>query len=120
MAGDPGARNAGGAKASEEDRLRVALRKAQESGDDAAWNQAETIAADLQRTDEVASAYLKVLKGKPSRAVAGKVGQRALRLHEEWPGAEPDAMVEVLELVLAVDPSLDWAFERLTLTLSVG
>jgi tetratricopeptide (TPR) repeat protein len=121
MSADPGSRNAGGAKAGEDRRLEAALKKALESpADDAAWNEAESVAADLQRTEEVAAAYLRVLKGKPSRATAGKLAQRALRLHEEWLGAEPDALIEVLERALAVDPSLDWAFERLTLTLSVG
>src|SRR5688572_27263672 len=121
MAADPGSRTAGGARAGEDDRLKAALKKAQESpGDDALWNEAETIAAELQRSEEVAAAYLKLLKGKPARAAAGKLAQRALRLHEEWLGAEPDALIEILERVLAVDPGLDWAFERLTLTLSVG
>src|SRR5207247_3763912 len=76
--------------------------------------------ADLQRTEEVAAAYLELLGGKPSRALAGKLAQRALRLHEEWLGADPDALIEVLEQALAIDPGLDWAFERLTLILSVG
>jgi tetratricopeptide (TPR) repeat protein len=109
------------AKASEDDRLRAALRKAQESPtDDAAWGEAEAVASELQRTDEVIAAYVKQLGAKPSRALAGKLAQRALRLHEEWPGAEPDALVDVLEGALAIDPGLDWAFERLTLILSLG
>ena len=121
MAADPGSRNAGGGKAGEDRRLEAALKKAQESpGDDALWNEAEALAADLQRTDDVAAAYAKVLKGKPARALAGKLAQRAVRLHEEWLGAEPDALVEILERALTVDPGLDWAFERLTLVLSVG
>ena len=121
MAGDPGSRVATGARASEDDRLRAALKKAQQGpGDDAAWNEAEALAADLQRTEEVAAAYLELLGGKPSRALAGKLAQRALRLHEEWLGADPDALIEVLEQALAIDPGLDWAFERLTLILSVG
>src|SRR3954453_5951812 len=121
MAADPGSRSAGGGKAGEDRRLEAALKKAQESpGDDALWNEAETLAADLQRTEEVANAYAKVLKAKPTRATAAKLAQRAVRLHEEWLGADPDALIEVLERALAVDPGLDWAFERLTLTLSVG
>jgi tetratricopeptide (TPR) repeat protein len=121
MAADPGSRNAGGGKAGEDRRLEAALKQAQESpGDDALWNEAEALAAELQRTDDVASAYAKVLKGKPSRSIAGKVAQRAIRLHEEWLGADPDALIEILERALALDPGLDWAFERLTLILSVG
>src|SRR5262245_10960499 len=121
MAADPGSRNAGGGKAAEERRLEAALKKAQESpGDDALWNEAESLAAELQRSDDVASAYAKVLSVKPPRATAGKMAQRAVRLHEEWLGADPDALIEILQLALAVDPGLDWAFERLTLILSVG
>src|SRR5438552_18960019 len=98
MAGDPGSRVATGARASEDDRLRAALKKAQEGpGDDAAWNEAEALAADLQRTEEVAAAYLKVLTGKPSRAVAGKVAQRALRMTEERMGAAPAARIVMIE-----------------------
>src|SRR6185436_14792231 len=114
MAGDPGVRNASGTRAGDDDRLKAALKKASDAQtDDALWNEAETIAAEVQRSEEVAAAYLKLLKAKPTRAAAGKLAQRALRLHEEWLGAEPDALIDILERVLAVDPGLDWAFERL-------
>jgi tetratricopeptide (TPR) repeat protein len=120
-AGEPGSRVAAVKGGGDDGRLRAALKKAQEApGDEAAWNDAEAIAVDLQRSEEVAAAYLKVLKGKQPRATVARLGQRAMRLHEEWLGAEPEALVEVLELVLRADPTQEWAFQRLTLTLSVG
>src|SRR4051812_17232685 len=109
-----------GVKPSEE-ALRAALRRTKDTpADDAAWNEAEGIAAELGKSEDVAAVYLRLLKGKPPRALVAKLAQRAVRLHEEWLGAEPDALIGILELALTAEPGLDWAFERLTLILSAG
>src|SRR5690242_5095191 len=101
----------GGAKPTEEG-LRAALRRAKDApADDSAWNEAEAIAGELGKPEDVAAQYLRLLKNKPPRAQAAKLAQRAVRLHEEWLGAEPDALIGILELALAADPGLDWAFE---------
>src|SRR4051812_30577895 len=121
MAAEPGSRSAGGPSGGEQGGLRTALKRAQENpADETAWNEAETLAAEAQRFDEVTAAYVKALRQKGARGVAAKLAQRALRVHEEWLGSDPDAMAEILELALAADPGLDWAFERLTLILSMG
>src|SRR5256885_5440316 len=113
MGGEPGSRGAGGAKPSDEERLRAALRRAKDSpADDAAWSDAEAIAVELQRSEDVAALYLRLLKGKPPRAVAGKLAQRAVRLHEEWLRAEPQALLGLPGLALRAGPRPDWAFER--------
>src|SRR5256885_15620111 len=106
MGGEPGSRGAGGAKPSDEERLRAALRRAKDSpADDAAWSDAEAIAVELQRAEEVAALYLRLLKAKAPRATAGKLAQRAVRLHEAWLGAEPEARIGILELALTSGPS---------------
>jgi tetratricopeptide (TPR) repeat protein len=94
-------------------------RAAKASGDMSAWDELEAVAGDLQRPEEVSDLYLKVLR-KADPEAAGHLGPRALRFHEEWFGDDQGPLTDLLKIVLAHDPSLDWAFDRLTLVLSVG
>ncbi|MCS6857030.1 MAG: tetratricopeptide repeat protein [Sandaracinaceae bacterium] len=48
-----------------------------------------------------------------------RLGQRALGFHEEWFGEDSPHLIEVLEAVLVVDPTLPWPLERLTVLLTV-
>ena len=82
------------------------------------WNRLEELAASAQRPDEVAQLYRTVLKdGGPE--LAGLLGQRAVRFHEEWFGAQADELVEILTRILESDPTTGWALRRLSVLYTV-
>lgn len=82
--------------------------------DESAWDSLEDLAAELQRPDEVAAAYRRVLAPGLSAELIERIGQRALGFHEEWFGDSSPLLVEVFERLLSLDPSLAWALSRLT------
>lgn len=104
----------------DDDSLAPALRAALSApSDDAAWSMLEDLASTQQRPEVVADAYLHVLSGPVDGALANALGQRAVRLHDEW-FEGPERLVQVLDRVLAHDASAEWAFERLVLALTVA
>ena len=116
---DPNKAAADKTKAAAE-RLKAALAAAQaEPANAAAWDEAEALASQQQKPDEMASLYRKVLRPGLEPEVVTALGQRALRFFEEWYAGETDRAVELLRQVLAADPDADWALERVTILLSV-
>ena len=102
------------------DKLKAALAAAQAAPTNpTAWDEAEALASQQQKPDEMAALYRKVLKPGLDREWVGTLGQRALRFFEEWYAGETDRAVELLRQVLAADPDADWAIERITILLSV-
>ncbi len=103
------------------DSLAAPLRDALETPSDGSlWDVLVDLAAAAERPEIVADAYLHVLsKTSTDPTLANDLGQRAVRLHDEWFDA-PDALIVLLDLVLARDPSAAWAFERLVLALTVA
>lgn len=87
--------------------------------DDHVWDALEELAGSLQRPDEVSAAYRQVLEKELPRRVVTQIGQRAVRFHEEWFGDDLQGLVNVLERVLALDHTAEWAFKRLTVGLTV-
>jgi tetratricopeptide (TPR) repeat protein len=84
-----------------------------------AWDEAENLVGQLQKPDDLADAYRKVIKPGLDIDLVTSLGQRALRFFEEWYAGETDRVVEFLREVLVVDPNADWALERVTIVLSV-
>jgi tetratricopeptide (TPR) repeat protein len=102
------------------EKLKAALAAAQaEPANATAWDEAEAMAGQLQKPDDVAAVYRKLLKPGLEPEVVTSVGQRALRFFEEWYAGETDRAVELLRQVLAADVGADWALERVTILLSV-
>jgi hypothetical protein len=102
------------------EKLKAALAAAQaEPANAAAWEEAEALAGQQQKPDDVAALYRKVLKPGLDSDLVTALGQRALRFFEEWYAGETDRAVELLRQVLAADPDADWAIERITILLSV-
>lgn len=102
------------------EKLKAALAAAQaEPGNAAAWDEAEALAGQQQKPDELAALYRKLLKPGLEPETVTTLGQRALRFFEEWYAGETDRAVELLQQVLAADPDADWALERITILLSV-
>jgi len=84
------------------------------------WDVLVDLAAAAQRPEVVADAYLHVLSQPSTDAtLANDLGQRAVRLHDEWFDSA-DRLIVVLDAILARDPSAAWAFERTVLALTVA
>ncbi|MFK7990434.1 MAG: hypothetical protein AB8I08_30710 [Sandaracinaceae bacterium] len=104
-----------------EEQFAAALAAAEaEPDNDAAWDELEEFAEELQRPDEVGAAYRTVLAGDVSPELAASLGERAAGFHEEWFAEDSPHLVEVLTRVLELDPSADWALQRLTVVMTVG
>lgn len=99
----------------------AALRAAQGSPQsEDAWDHLEELADSLQRPDEVALAYREALEAKLTPGVRARLSRRAVQFHEEWFGDNPEAMNGLLTRIIEIDPTADWAFEQLTVVLTVG
>ncbi|MBI2896504.1 MAG: tetratricopeptide repeat protein [Deltaproteobacteria bacterium] len=85
-----------------------------------AWKHLEDIASSLQKPDDVAALYREVLQKDLPPVLAGSLGKRAIRFHEEWFGETHPGLIDVLLRSLEVEPTSEWAFERLTVVLTVS
>ncbi len=83
------------------------------------WDRLEELADKHQMPEEAASTYEQALGATASPDIATLLGQRAVRFHNEW-FSDNAPLVRVLTRVLAIDPLADWAFERVSLLLTVG
>jgi tetratricopeptide (TPR) repeat protein len=117
-----GTKKRGGADSSGlEQSFAAALKAARGALDsDDAWEHLEELADKLQRPDEVAELYAELLGGKPTAEQRTRLSKRAVQFHDEWFGDNPQAMLELLSRILAADPEALWAFERLTVVLTVA
>jgi len=91
----------------------------EDPGDEARWDALEDLVEAAQRPDVVESLYGRLLAGARDRSVAELLGPRAVRFHDEWSG-EPETLERLLRLVLRIDVGIGWAFERMTMTLTMG
>ncbi|HEX8796217.1 MAG TPA: tetratricopeptide repeat protein [Polyangiaceae bacterium] len=97
--------------------LATSVRAAREMPEVAAlWDRAEELSRALRRADEVAALYEEVLARSLGREEALAIGERAVQFHEEW-FEDSTRAVRILERVLELDPTADWAFDRLKLLL---
>ena len=80
------------------------------------WDRVEELARSLGRPDEVAALYEDVLARSLGRDQALSIGERAVQFYEEW-FEDSGRVVRILERVLELDPTADWAFDRLKLLL---
>lgn len=87
--------------------------------DETAWDILEQEAATAERPELVADAFLHVLSAPIEPDVATRIGQRAVRLHDEWFDS-PDRLTALLTQILEHQPSASWAFERLVMVLTVA
>lgn len=117
-----GSSTRGGADSSGlEQSFAAALRAAKSALDsDDAWDHLEELADKLQRPDEVAELYSSLLSGKLPAEQRTRLSKRAVQFHDEWFGDNAEAMHELLSRILAADPAAEWAFERLTVVLTVA
>ena len=111
----------GSADAEAEEQFAGALAAAEASPEDeSCWDILEEMAEQLQRPDEVGELYRKVLAQDLSTDLAETLGQRAAQFHEEWFSEDSPHLAEVLTRVLEIDPTAEWALQRVTVVMTVG
>ena len=83
------------------------------------WDAAERLAEKHDRPEDVALAYVDAVRKELPASVALALCERAYAFVSQWfadgVGASP-----VLLRALEIDPTADWAFRRLTMSLTVG
>jgi tetratricopeptide (TPR) repeat protein len=86
-------------------------------GDEARWDDLEEQGDKRGRPEVVEAAYLARLEAGGEGSVVERIGAKALRFLDEWSGDA--ALIErAIGAVLAADPAVVWAFERLTMVLT--
>jgi lipopolysaccharide biosynthesis regulator YciM len=81
------------------------------------WDDAERVAADDQRPEDVTAIYAHVLAQALPRELTLALCERAAAFLSEW--SEDAAVLDVLLRALDVDPLATWAFRRLTMLLTI-
>jgi tetratricopeptide (TPR) repeat protein len=100
-------------------KLASALRRClTEPRDPSAWDELDAARmASPAEVVPVAELYRVTLDRDLPRETLLIVGARALRLHDEWALPE-ESLIKLLTRVLQIDPTVVWAFERLSLELT--
>src|SRR4051794_1667338 len=82
------------------------------------WDEAERLAADEQRPDDVTAIYAHVLAEPLEPQIALAVCERAAAFLSEW-SEDGSTVIAVLVHALELDPLATWAFRRLTMLLTI-
>jgi len=99
--------------------LAVALQRCLTNPEElSAWDALEGAAEARAETQHVAELYRATLQRHLPVALLLELGARAVRFHDEWaPGDE--ALIALLVRVLEIDPTVKWAFDRVSLELTM-
>src|SRR5437588_679453 len=79
-----------------------------------AWEEAEGLARDLEKPDEIVALYTSSLAAKVEPEVAEMIGERAGSFCDEWFGDDPKVLEKILQRVLELAPSSESALQRLS------
>ncbi|HTL36291.1 MAG TPA: tetratricopeptide repeat protein, partial [Kofleriaceae bacterium] len=85
-----------------------------------AWEEAEELAAELDKPDDIIELFNETLKGKLEAQVAEMIGERAGRFCDEWFGDDPKILEKILSRVLQLAPSSESALQRLSVLYTVA
>ena len=85
-----------------------------------AWVEAEGLAADLDKPDEIVALFNEVLAGKLEPEVAEMIGERASSFCDEWFGDDPKVLEKILSRVLHLAPASESALQRLSVIYTVA
>ncbi len=83
------------------------------------WAALDESCREHDRPDEAAALYTEVLSSELEAEALEQIGRAAADFCEEW-YEETAPVLEMLSLVLKADPKQSWAFERLTVLLTVA
>src|SRR5436190_24290768 len=85
-----------------------------------AWEEAESLAAELDKPDDIVALYKEALAGKVEPQVAEMIGERAGGFCDEWFGDDPSVLEKILVRVTSLAPSSDTALQRLSVIYTVA
>ncbi len=101
------------------DPLAEALEAARRAPEDAStWDALDDIVRELDRPEEAAALYREVCGRELSDELRDELGKRAVDFHEEW-FEEPSLAISLLKQLVGL-AGADWAFERLSLMLTMA
>lgn len=102
------------------DPLAAALDRVRQTPTDLeAWEDLNEACREHDRPDEAAALYTETLENSMDPEALEDIGRLAADFCEEW-YEDPGPTMEMLSAVLALDSSQSWAFERLTVLLTVA
>src|SRR5580692_1703231 len=85
-----------------------------------AWEEAEGLAADLDRPDDIVTLYTDTLTADLEPEVAEMIGERAGAFCDEWFGDDPSVLEKILRRVSVLAPASDSALQRLSVIYTVA
>ncbi|HMG55540.1 MAG TPA: hypothetical protein VK601_18710, partial [Kofleriaceae bacterium] len=85
-----------------------------------AWEEAEGLAAELDRPDDIVSLYTETLVGAVEPQIAEMIGERAGGFCDEWFGDDPAILEKILVRVTELAPASDTALQRLSVIYTVA
>ena len=85
-----------------------------------AWEEAEGLAADLDKPDDIVSLFNETLAGSIEPEVAEMIGDRAGGFCDEWFGDDPKILEKILSRVLVLAPASESALQRLSVIYTVA
>ena len=106
---------------SHDDELASAIAAAKKKPQDfARWDRVEELLDSAQRPEAVSELFTSTLVKGSTPDMVSELGPRGVRFYETWFGEDSKELVRWLEQVSAIDPQSQWAFERLTVALTVA
>jgi len=88
-------------------------------GDEAVWDALEAAARAENRVEAAAQCYREVLARELDAPTVALVAERAVAYHDEWID-DVATQSELLSRVLELDPTAQWAFDRISLQLTAS
>ncbi|MDX2088817.1 MAG: hypothetical protein SFX73_13250 [Kofleriaceae bacterium] len=85
-----------------------------------AWEEVESLAAELEKPDDVVLLYSEALSSSLEPEVAEMIGERAGGFCDEWFGDDPSVLEKILVRVTSLAPSSDAALQRLSVIYTVA
>src|SRR5689334_11839459 len=85
-----------------------------------AWEEAESLAAELDKPDEIVALYTEAIASSLEPQVAEMIGERAGSFCDEWFGDDPKVLEKILTRVLQLAPASESALQRLSVLLTVA
>ncbi len=85
-----------------------------------AWEEVESLAAELDKPDDIVTLFNETLSGKVEPEVAEMIGERAGGFCDEWFGDDPKILERILTRVLQLAPSSESALQRLSVIFTVA
>ncbi|HEX4455018.1 MAG TPA: hypothetical protein VH143_29360 [Kofleriaceae bacterium] len=85
-----------------------------------AWEDAEALAAELDKPDDIVALFNQTLADTLEPQVAEMIGERAGGFCDEWFGDDPKVLEKILSRVLQLAPASELALQRLSVIYTVA